>query len=170
MKPRNGFRTGVAQEEGTRTLPSGQSSAQIRRGSVVRVHPPVLIRLREKLGLPECPYVIRWRIEIPFGSLRVHHWLAGDDLRAFHDHPWWFLTLVVRGGYSDVSPEGCDLLRPGSVRFRKAHHRHTVQPFPQGAWTILVTGPPGRKWGFWVKGKFIKANKYFLTYGHHPCD
>jgi len=158
-----GFRrTGVAQRK---------SAAQIKRRSVPRKHSPVLIRLAEPLGLPECPYAIRWRLELPSGSLRVHHWLASDDSRAFHDHPWWFITLVLHGGYTDRSITGEDHLSAGSVRYRPALHRHTVVPDEGGAWTLLVTGPPVRAWGFWRDGiKFIKANKWFLTYGHHPCD
>jgi hypothetical protein len=137
---------------------------------MARTHPPVLrVALAERLGLPQCPYVIRWRLETPAGSLRVHHWLGPDDDRAFHDHPWWFLTLVLRGGYRDVGPDRTDVLSAGSVRFRHALHQHTVVPGEQGAWTVLVTGPRSRSWGFWPGGKFRKANKWFAAYGHHPC-
>ena len=63
---------------------------------VVRICPSVLkkftLKLNERLGLPECPYVIRWRFETPWGSIRLHHWLAPDDDRAKHDHPWSFTT------------------------------------------------------------------------------
>lgn len=138
--------------------------------SVPRKHPRVRVALREALGLPECPYVIRWRLEVPFGSLRVHHWLAPDDDRAFHDHPWWFATIVIRGGYTDRNPDGHDHLHAGSARFRPALHRHTVVPDAGGAWTILLTGPPVRAWGFWKDGRFRKANKWFAAYGHHPCS
>lgn len=143
----------------------------MKQGPGVRILPRVPFRLAwgERLGMPECPYVIRWRFETPLGSVRVHHWLGPDDDRAFHDHPWWFVTLVIAGGYSDVNPGGCDLLHAGSVRFRRARHRHTVLPFPGGAWTLLVTGRPTRSWGFWRGGKFVRANKWFLKYGHHPC-
>lgn len=142
----------------------------MKQRSVGRNHPPVLtLRLAERLGLPECPYVIRWRLEVPFGSVRVHHWLGPDDDRAFHDHPWWFLTIVLRGAYADVSPAGEDYLRAGSVRFRRALHQHTVCPRAGGAWTLMVTGPRSRAWGFWRDGKFTRANKWFLTRGHHPC-
>jgi hypothetical protein len=119
--------------------------------------------------LPDCPYVIRWRLELFGYSVRVHHWLSNDDPRAFHDHPWWFLTFVVKGGYKDVSPEGKDCLRPGSIRYRPALHQHIVYPNTGGCWTILITGRPLRKFGFWKDGKFTKANKWFLSYGHHPC-
>ena len=129
------------------------------------------VRWAEKLGLPECPYVIRWRFEFPFGSIRVHHWLKPDDDRAFHDHPWWFLTFVVKGGYTDSQPGNEDYLRAPAVRFRPALHRHTVYPASGGCWTILVTGRPLRTWGFWpTRDKFVRANKWFLSRGHHPCS
>jgi hypothetical protein len=108
-------------------------------------------------------------VETRIGSLRLHRWVKPDDDRAFHDHPWWFLTIVLRGGYTDRGPQGDDRLRVGSVRFRAALHRHTVIPGPHGAWTLLVTGPIARPWGFWLGGKFRKANKWFARYGHHPC-
>lgn len=150
---------------------SVESSAQIRRRSEVRFLPPVQIAWHEQLGLPECPYVIRWRIETPWGSIRLHHWLGADDARAFHDHPWSFTTFVLRGGYVDMTPAGSEYLRAPAVRHRGAEHRHTVLPDMGGAWTIVVTGPKVRTWGFWANGtKFIKANKWFASRGHHPCD
>lgn len=125
---------------------------------------------RERLGLPTCPYLIRWRAEMPWFSVRLHHWLAPDDDRAPHDHPWGFTTFVLKGGYTDASPGGDQHLRAPAVRRRSAEHQHTVYPDAGGAWTVIVTGPKVRSWGFWVAGKFRKANKYFATYGHHPCE
>lgn len=153
-------RTGVAQ---------GESAAQIKQRPMGRNHPPVLA-WAEKLGLPECPYVIRWKLETPAGSLRLHHWLRPDDDRAFHDHPWWFVTIVLKGGYTDRSSRGDDRLHAGSVRFRPALHQHTVYPGANGAWTLVVTGRKLRDWGFWLDGKFRKANKWFARFGHHPCS
>ena len=130
----------------------------------------VIVKLNERLGLPTCPYVVRWRIETPWFSVRLHHWLAPDDNRAKHDHPWNFITFVLRGGYMDASPDGIEHLKAPAIRYRSAEHQHTVFPDEGGAWTIIVTGPKVRPWGFWVNGKFRKANKYFLSYGHHPCN
>jgi hypothetical protein len=149
-----------------------------------------ILAFNERLGLPSCPYVIRWRLETPWFSIRLHHWLAPDDDRAPHDHPWNFTTFVLLGGYTDESTKPCDSncgpvghvggcaakfktrehLRAPAIRRREAAHQHTVFPDPDGAWTIIVTGPKVRSWGFWVKGKFVKMNKYFLTHGHHPCE
>lgn len=154
-------RTGVAQIE---------SAAQMKRRSAGRILPPVQIKFAEKLGLPDCPYVIRWRVETPFGSVRLHHWLSHDDDRAPHDHPWNFTTFVLKGGYRDVSPEGNEYLHAPTVRHRSATHQHTVFPDEGGCWTVIVTGPKIRTWGFWIAGKFVKMNKYFMKFGHHPCD
>jgi hypothetical protein len=76
---------------------------------------------------------------------------------------------VLAGGYIDRSPNGDDHLHIGSIRQRPASHQHTVIPDRGGAWTVILTGPKIRDWGFWLNGKFRKANKWFAKYGHHPC-
>jgi hypothetical protein len=121
-------------------------------------------------GLTECPYFHRWVIDFKRFAIRLHHWHASDDERAFHDHPYWFITVVLWGGYDDVSPAGIDRLRIGSVRFRPANHRHTVRIIHPGTRTLLLSGPTTQRWGFWVNGKRIMRDKYFVTHGHHPCD
>src|SRR4051812_2647930 len=94
----------------------------------------------QRLGEPTCPYLRRWVLNISrVGSIRLHHWYSSDDPRALHDHAWWFLTLVLKGGYYDVTGEQLwtengvlvqdydhDRLRVGSVRHRAAHHAHSV--------------------------------------------
>jgi hypothetical protein len=188
-------RTEVAQKTGTQALETSDGAETVANveaeafatpGSTSEEHAPdkgevggsnpslrtkkFAVKFGERLGLPTCPYVVRWRVETPWGSVRVHHWLAPDDDRAPHDHPWGFRTFVLKGGYVDRSPDGDEYLRAPATRYRPATHQHTVFPDPGGCWTIIVTGPKVRNWGFWVKGKFVKMNKYFLTYGHHPCD
>lgn len=130
---------------------------------------PFSISWNESVGLPECPYLRRWVFDFGAFSIRVHRWQSSDDERAFHDHPWWFLTLVLWGSYVDSSPSGRDLLRIGSVRCRSANHRHTVEVLKPGTWTILITGRASRRWGFWVDDKLLRRDKYFAEHGHHPC-
>lgn len=161
-----------------------------------------LFTWNEKLGDPECPYLIRWAINFgPLGSVRLHHWVRSDDKRHAHDHPSNFITLILKGEYEDwtqcppcrgtgcflgILPVGCTRchgtgiskgkMKPGSIRFRRAEHRHIVNVIQPGCWTLLYFFPKRRDWGFWVPRKsdgtmkFKKANKYFLEHGHHPCD
>ena len=129
-----------------------------------------MITLGEKLGNPECPYIKRWVIDFGIFSIRLHHWLSSDDQRHFHDHPWWYLTLVLKGGYTDRNPNGSKRRTIGSLDFYPATHQHTVKVDRGGCWTLLITGREKRVWGFWVKNKFRKRNKYFFEHGHHPCE
>lgn len=124
----------------------------------------------EELKCQTGVYVRRWYLQTPWYSIRVHHWLHSDGKRFFHDHAWWFLTLVRRGGYTDVTPNGQERMRVGSLRFGPSPHRHWVEVDASGCWTVLLTGPKVRRWGFWVKGKLKKANKFFLEHGIHVCD
>lgn len=124
----------------------------------------------EPIGLPECPYSYRWKISFGFFSIRLHKWIKSDDDRVFHDHPYWFITLVLRGGYKDISPKGTDFLSLGSIRYRPAEHQHTVQLTKSPTYTLLLAGRPSRRWGFWVDGKIVKRDRYFAVWGHHACD
>lgn len=144
------------------------------------------------IGPPDCPMVERWYIETPLGSVRLHHFLRPDDERHAHDHPWSFLTFVLKGGYEDWTPcPNCritgehsyeaskcrmcggankvlDKLRPGSVRYRPAEHTHWV--VTDDAWTLMFTGPERRLWGFWVSGVFKPMADYFARYGYAACE
>lgn len=139
------------------------------------------IRWREALGRAECPYMYRW-VLIFFGySIRIHHWIRSDDKRFLHDHPWNFLTIVLKGSYTDVS-ESLDLfcepqehmretLTPGMIKYRRAEHKHYVDVPKSGCWTLLFTSRPKRKWGFWIDGKrLFRPLRYFSKYGHPPCS
>jgi len=124
----------------------------------------------EYLGKPECPYIKRWVLNLGLFSLRIHRWISSDDQRHFHDHPWWYWSLILYGGYFDVSEAGEEYRPPWSTRFYEATHRHSVRIPLDGCWTFLITGPESRQWGFWVNGRFRKRNRYFYDNRHHPCE
>lgn len=46
-----------------------------------------------------------------------------------------------------------DSLRRGSVRYRKATHRHGTHVGPEGCLTIVFSGRVVRDWGFWTTFK-----------------
>ena len=130
---------------------------------------PFQVRWKEPLGEPECPYMVRWVFNFWLFAIRIHHWIRSDDKRFFHDHPWGFITIVLQGGYTDVSPTGRDKLSAGSIRYRNAKHQHYVEVPEGGAWTLLLSGPQIRNWGYWIEGKMKRPLKYFHKYGHPPC-
>ena len=100
----------------------------------------------QELGKPECPYIQRWVLDFGPFSIRLHHWLTSDDQRHFHDHPWWYLSLVLKGSYIDRNPKGVNNRTVGSLQFFPATHQHTVSVAKGGCWTLLVTGRERRQW------------------------
>lgn len=123
-----------------------------------------------QIGGAENPYCNRWWV-IPRNRLfniYLHQFVRDDDDRALHTHPWINCSIPLRVGYGEVlfnwSPWGgrMDLpttrkaLRlPGSITFRRAATAHRVELFrdangtPIAAWSLFLTGPVMRPWGFW---------------------
>jgi hypothetical protein len=128
------------------------------------------IKWGEYLGRDDCPYLRRWVINFGPFAFRLHHWISSDDLRYYHDHPWWFFTLVIKGSYVDLSPKKADRLTAGHMRFRPADHVHSVKVDPGGAWTLLLTGKNKWRWGFFPPEGFLGVRDYFRKYGHPPCE
>jgi hypothetical protein len=77
--------------------------------------------------------------------------MRSDDERAPHNHPWWFASLVLRGSYIEHrADQVCPIIRrPFSFGFRGLDTFHRVElPDGKPCWTIVVTGPDIRGWGF----------------------
>lgn len=108
------------------------------------------------VGEKSDPYLRRWWI-IPrnkYFNIYLHNMLR-DDSDVLHDHPWWSLSFVLSDGlvenYVSVPPNGerkQRTIKQGTFVWRSsifAHQLVVVKP----AWTIFMTGPVIREWGFW---------------------
>lgn len=119
------------------------------------------------IGNPECPILKRWTLKLPWSKIRLHHFYPNTSDRDTHDHPWWFITLVVAGSYDDVKLDGTtDHMKLGSMRFRSANHAHKTFAGSNGAWTIVFSQREQRPWGFFPYGKWIPWQEYMMRYGH----
>lgn len=110
------------------------------------------------------PYLLRWWI-IPRNrifNIYLHKFLRDDDDRALHDHPWVSLSIVLKGRYIEwlQTKSGVSYTRSyksGSVIYRRATHRHRIELISREnnsrikipTWTLFITGPTIREWGFW---------------------
>ncbi len=120
-------------------------------------------------------YMRRWRIGHRFRwSLRIHHIVRSDRDRELHDHPFDFVSLILWGGYVEITPtrftdpEGTPNHRrwygPGSIIRRKAENLHRLE-LKRPAWTLVLRGPIRREWGFvttmgWVPWQdFVKLRE-----------
>lgn len=55
------------------------------------------------IGGLDDPYLRRWYVipRNPWLNVYVHHFLSSDDDRALHDHPWWFVSLMLRADHEE---------------------------------------------------------------------
>jgi len=106
----------------------------------------------------------------PRFAARIHHICRSDRDRHPHDHPWSYLTIILRGGYFEVRPILKDGLQageetqwhgPGSILFRPANSWHRlVIPTGKTAWTLFCTGPNAQEWGFLTEIGKVHWRKY----------
>lgn len=122
------------------------------------------------IGGADDPYMHRWFIipRNPVFNVYLHHFMRSDDDRALHDHPWWNASWLLQGRYKEVRPMFAG--RPqgrlikserdaGDLVFRSATASHRVELYAyfdaqlvrreRSVWTLFITGPRFRVWGFW---------------------
>ena len=129
------------------------------------------IRWKEAFGKKECPYLYRWTIIIFGFSLRIHHWIRSDDKRFFHDHACDFISIILKGHYTNVTADGSFPVKAGSMWLSKATKRHYLDIPKGGAWTLLLSGRPYHKWGFWITDtEMMRPWRYYKYYGETECD
>ena len=107
------------------------------------------------IGGKDNPYLSRWYI-IPrnnWFNIYLHKFTRSDDDRALHDHPWWNVSVILKGWYWEIISNNPELLIPrvrGNIVFRKATQLHRIELPVEGypVWTLFITGPRIREWGF----------------------
>ena len=125
-----------------------------------------------KIGGSDSPYMLRWFVLPRNGRFNIylHKFLRDDDDRALHDHPWWFISIMVKGGYVEtLACEHEDVVierKSPSIAYRSATARHRVALFKNSdgtakpCWTIVITGRKAREWGFWCPKGFVPWQKF----------
>lgn len=107
------------------------------------------------IGGKENPYMLRWWI-IPrnkFFNIYLHRFLRSDDDRALHDHPWLNFSYLLEGSYTEwgIAAGGVKHSRvalQGSWKFRRAKTAHRIELHAGSCWSLFITGPVIREWGF----------------------
>ncbi len=122
------------------------------------------------------PYMLRWFLipRNPFFNIYLHKFVRDDDDRALHDHPWWFISVMLKGGYVETTETGMVARRVGSIAYRCAEYRHRVQLFRnefglnirKPCWTLVITGRKVREWGFWCPKGFVHWKDFVDTQDH----
>lgn len=137
------------------------------------------------------PFLDRWGIVWDrLGGFYVHHIVGPDPGMDLHDHPWSFVTVVLRGGYfehvlesrqamesvAEVSRIGrywgwrevIDVTKPNGIRTRRLpsvhrmplHLAHRIVAVDRNTWTLVLRGPTRREWGFFPPYRWVPWTKY----------
>jgi hypothetical protein len=127
-------------------------------------------------------YMRRRRIvQTPWFGLYLHRFDAADPGLDLHDHPWWFASIVLRGGYVEEVAAARDAPRQAlfaeeftscnrgverawhapsvhSVRLDECHSIRRLLRVP--TWTLVVCGPRRRTWGFYEPDGWVRSQSY----------
>ena len=113
-------------------------------------------------------YLRRWWLisRNSYFNVYLHEMLLDDDV-VLHDHPYWSVSLVLTNGLMEnykLNPETPELskrrwLREGQVVLRSSTFAHQLI-VAKPAWTLFVTGPRIREWGFWCPRGWIPWRQY----------
>lgn len=122
-------------------------------------------------------------LNTPWFGIKLH-WIARPDAdRDCHDHPWWFVSWVLRGGYEErrqwYGETGLrDLSSLGTRKrwswcFRSSTDIHQITKVEPRTLTFIINGPKCRGWGFWVPESGAWSKHRFVpwrTYLNLPAN
>lgn len=96
-----------------------------------------------------------------WGNMYLHKFLRSEDFD-LHDHPWPFISLLLKGAYRELLPQAQSRMRKaGSLHFFPAKWVHSVQLEPhQTCWTLVIRGRHERAWGYHTVQGWVPARDY----------
>jgi hypothetical protein len=108
-----------------------------------------------EIGGHDRPYLRRWFV-IPrnrWFNIYLHQFVRSDDDKALHDHPWINCSILIRGTYvehriADGGVHHRTRRTAGDIVLRLAKSAHRIEIDSGEAWTLFLTGPAVRSWGF----------------------
>jgi hypothetical protein len=119
-------------------------------------------------------YLERWGFELGragrWGGVFLHHMSGPDPGKDLHDHPWWFASLVLKGGYlenraltRDSENEVTNERRRWSWRSLPLTQAHTIWKLLGDTWTLVIHGPRRQDWGFYTPDGWVFHKDYDNT-------
>jgi hypothetical protein len=115
-------------------------------------------------------YLVRLRIvQTPWFGIYLHDIHKDDGDRDPHNHPWSFLSFVVRGSYMErlyPDPIGAPNDYVLQTHMARSIHRmgrdsaHRIVDASHGLKTLIMTGPRQSSWGFFTGGEHVDWTEY----------
>ena len=88
-------------------------------------------------------------VRLPWIGVYVHVIRRQDWAQCQHDHPWSFLTFILRGGYEEQVGDRTFIRRPGYIGYRPRSFEHRITRLLSGpAVTLVIRFRNHESWGF----------------------
>lgn len=119
------------------------------------------------------PYMRRWLFRHPWGNVRLHCIMRSDSDRALHDHPFDFVSLILRGAYIEHrpmlarNPAGPTVIRryrAGQLNRCRAEDPHRLELREGPVWTLVFCGRKRREWGFHAEEGWVHWREWETRY------
>lgn len=152
---------------------------------------------RSDIALDGDLYMRRWRFMPEWlPGFRVHNLVRSDKDRELHDHPFDFISIILKGGYFEwtPTPDGGQVRKwygPGSIVVRRAEDLHRIElPLKwevatlaakagggykatswrsteeQQAWTFVIRSRHRREWGFMTPTGWVHWKKFVIAHNN----
>jgi hypothetical protein len=102
-------------------------------------------------------YMHRWYV-IPrnrFFNIYLHKIIRDDDDRALHDHPWWSVSILLKGRLMELMETTLRFPKRFIPVVRSAELAHRLVVLNGPVWTLFITGPRIREWGFYCQKGWV---------------
>lgn len=112
-------------------------------------------------------YAKRWALAVDDEGCAYLHNLIGPDQPYLHDHPWSFKSHILSGGYVEVIHDHNRVQEvsqrhvSGSVLHRSSDFMHFISHVEPNTWTLVVTGPRIKEWGFYVATEWMHFKDFY---------
>ncbi len=94
-------------------------------------------------------------IKTKFMNIYLHCVHKSDDDRALHDHPWFNISIILKGTYREVYHDKHKIRKAGDIIFRFPNTAHRLEVVSGPVWSLFITGPKVREWGFRCSSGFV---------------
>lgn len=109
----------------------------------------------------------RWRImETPWFGIYIHGIYKADKDLHLHDHPWNYMSVVLKGAYLEASKVDGEIrmARPVQWKWNNATRFHKIALLvTPSVYTLFITGKKYREWGYDVDGVWVDNQTYRNT-------
>lgn len=101
-------------------------------------------------------------VQTPWFGAYLHRF-DNPDVRQLHDHPWPFVSFILRGGYEEVRAYGHAPVRVRWYNVKRSTDLHYIAKLlHRPTWTLIFVGPRVRTWGY------VDPDGTWTQFDQHP--